>query len=113
MHELGLADAMLKTVSGIIAEEGAEKVVGITITIGDLSGVVPKFMQEAWTAVIDGTPFEGVPLHIEREAGIARCMDCEEQFEVDLRRLRCPKCGSHKLLPLAGRGMTIEEIDVL
>ena len=113
MHELGLADALLKMVDRLVKEEGAEKVVAVTISIGDLSGVVPHFMSDAWEAVIDGTPYDGVPLHIETVPGAAQCLECGEQFLVDVKRMRCPHCGGGKLTPVSGRDMTIEEIDVV
>ena len=113
MHELGLADAMLKTVRSILDEEGGGTVVSVTVSVGDLSGVVPGFLSEAWIAVTDRTPFEGVPLEIETVPGIARCMDCSHQFEVDKAHMRCPSCGGVKLIPVSGRDMTIEQIAVL
>ena len=113
MHELGLAAAMMKMVAKLVKEEGAEKVLAVTISIGDLSGVVPHFMSDAWEAVTDGTPYEGVPLHIETVPGVAQCMDCGQQFQVDTKHMRCPECGGAKLVPVSGRDMTIEEIDVV
>ena len=113
MHELGLADALVKMVDKLAKEEGAERVVRVTISIGDLSGVVPHFMADAWEAVTDGTAYEGVPLEIETIPGVAQCIECGEQFRVDTKRMRCPSCGGVKLRPVSGRDMTIEEIDVL
>ena len=112
MHELGLADAMLKMVDKLVRDENAEKVLAVTISIGDLSGVVPHFMKDAWEAVTDGTLYDGVPLHIETVPGVAKCLDCGREFEVDTKRMRCPDCGGSKLTPVSGRDMTIEEIDV-
>ena len=113
MHELGLADALVKMVDKLAKEESAEKVISVTISIGDLSGVVPHFMADAWEAVTDGTAYEGVPLNIETIPGIAQCAECGEQFRVDTKRMRCPSCGGVKLVPVSGRDMTIEEIDVI
>ena len=112
MHELGLADALLKMVDKLVKDEGAEKVIAVTISIGDLSGVVPRFMTDAWEAVTDGTTYSGVPLHIETIPGVAQCLDCGEQFQVDTKHMKCPRCGGGKLTPVSGRDMTIEEIDV-
>ena len=58
MHELGLCDAMLKTIRHVLAEEKVEtgEVRRIVLEIGELSGVVPRFMEESWKAVIDRTP---------------------------------------------------------
>ena len=55
MHELGICDAILKTVDGIVKEEQLTVVHKVTLEVGMLSGVVPRFMTDCWQAVIDGT----------------------------------------------------------
>ena len=69
MHELALCDAMLKMVRDISREQALEGVRSITVRVGTLSGVVPRFLTDCWTAVTDGTEYDGVPLRIETEAG--------------------------------------------
>ena len=65
MHELGLCDALLRMVDGIVAEEKLTAVHKITLEIGELSGVVPRFMTDCWTAVADGTRYAQTALVIE------------------------------------------------
>ena len=76
MHELALCDAMLKMVRDISREQALEGVRSITVRVGTLSGVVPRFLTDCWVAVTDGTEYDGVPLLVETEAGRARCLDC-------------------------------------
>ena len=113
MHELGIADAALKTVRRIVAGEGEVAVRSVTVELGDLSGVVPRFLEEAWTAVCDGTEFAGVRLILHRVPATARCEDCGKVFVVDpAGDLRCPACRSDRLTPLSGQDLTIAEIEV-
>ena len=65
MHELALCDAMLKMVRDISREQALEGVRSITVRVGTLSGVVPRFLTDCWTAVTDGTEYDGVPLRID------------------------------------------------
>ena len=53
MHELGLCDALLKKVDQIAKESELEGVNSVTLDIGTLSGVIPRFMSDCWEAVID------------------------------------------------------------
>ena len=110
MHELGICDALRKMVSRIAAEEGADKVTSITVEVGTLSGVVPRFLADGWDAVTDGTPLEGTVMHIETINGTAECLDCGAVFPADLSDLRCPECRGAKLTPLTGRDLTLKEI---
>ena len=111
MHELALCDAMLKMVRDISREQALEGVRSITVRVGSLSGVVPRFLTDCWVAVTDGTEYDGVPLRVETEAGRARCLDCGAEFVADVEDLSCPDCGGKKLMPLSGRDMTIQEIE--
>ena len=91
MHEMGLADAMMKTVDRILKDEGDVVVRSITVELGDLSGVVPRFLSECWEAVADGTPFAETELILHSVPATARCLDCGETFVVrtdDLRDFR-------------------------
>ena len=113
MHEMGLADAMMKMVDRIVKDEGDVVVRSITVELGDLSGVVPRFLSECWEAVADGTPFAETELILHNVPATACCLDCGEDFVVRTDDLRCPKCRSDKLKPLSGQDMTIAEIEVL
>ncbi len=110
MHELGICDALLKMIRGIMKDEELTEVERITVEVGSLSGVVPRFLEDCWEAVADGTELEKTEFVVEELPGTARCMDCGEQFVADLNDLSCPKCRGKKLLPLTGRDLTLKEI---
>ncbi len=110
MHELGICDALRKMVSRIAAQEGADSVTSITVEVGTLSGVVPRFLADGWEAVTDGTPLEGTEMRIETVDGTAECLDCGAVFTANLNDLRCPECRGAKLTPLTGRDLTLKEI---
>ena len=70
MHELGICDAILKTVDGIARDEKLSAVHRVTLEVGMLSGVVPRFLSDCWQAVIDGTPYQDTELVIETIDGL-------------------------------------------
>lgn len=111
MHELGICDAVLRTVDGIVKEQGLEGVNRVVLELGLLSGVVPRFLEDCWQAVIDGTPYADTALVIETVRGIVRCEDCGKEFPADLEKLVCVSCGGGRLSPLTGRELTIKEIE--
>ena len=111
MHELGICDAILKTVDGIAKDEKLTVVHKVTLEVGMLSGVVPRFMTDCWEAVIDGTPYANTLLEIETINGLARCEDCGAEFSADLEHLYCPKCAGRRLTPLTGTDLMIKEIE--
>ena len=110
MHELGICDALLKMLRNVAEEEKLQNVQSITVEVGTLSGVVPRFLSDCWQAVIDGTEFDAVDMIVETVEGEAQCIECGERFVADLERLRCPNCGGNKLTPVSGTDLTLKEI---
>ena len=110
MHELGICDALLKMVDRIAKDEQLDGISRITIEVGTLSGVVPKYLEDCWVAVTDGTELQETEFVIEELAGTAKCLDCGMEFTADLNDLSCPGCRSKKLMPLTGRDLTLTEI---
>ena len=111
MHELGICDALLKMVDGVVKDEKLEGVTKITVEVGMLSGVMPAFLSDCWVAVSDGTAYADTEFVVESIPGTAECLDCGAVFEADLEKLVCPECSGHKLNPLTGRELTIKEIE--
>ncbi len=110
MHELGICDALLKMVRSIAKDEGLDEIKGISVEVGSLSGVVPAYLADCWTAVAEGTELEKASFTVDVLEGTAACMDCGEEFVANLEDLHCPSCGSDKLKPLTGRDLTLKEI---
>lgn len=112
MHEMGIADAVLKTVDRISQQEEAAWVRSVTVEVGDLSGVVPRFLANCWEAVAAGTAYARTQLLLHPVPATARCEDCGQVFVVDTAQLRCPGCRSDKLTPLSGTELTIAQIEI-
>ena len=114
MHELGICDALLKMVDQIAKDEQLEGINQITVEVGTLSGVVPKYLEDCWVAVADGTPYMGAGFVVEVVQGKAKCFDCGTEFAVGINdRLICPHCGGDKLVPISGRDLTLKEIEAV
>ena len=111
MHEMGLIDAIVRMVDKIVQDEGLEGVKKITLEVGEISGVVPHFLAECYEAVVDGTPYEKTELVIETVPGTFRCNDCEMDFPADVEHLYCPDCFGRNLTPVAGKDLTLKEIE--
>ena len=65
MHELGICDALLKMVDQIAKDEQLEGISKITVEVGTLSGVVPKYLEDCWEAVVDGTGYVDTQFVVE------------------------------------------------
>ncbi|MEG0913509.1 MAG: hydrogenase maturation nickel metallochaperone HypA [Oscillospiraceae bacterium] len=110
MHELGIISAVIKTVEKIALDEKLTKIEKIVLQVGELSGMVPEYIKTCYPAAVYKTSLEDTELELEIVPGIARCRDCNEEFNAVECDLKCPKCGSQSLEALSGRDFVIKEI---
>ena len=111
MHEVGIISAMLHTVEAIMAQENLTKVENIVLQVGELSGVMPHYMQECYPAAVYNTQFADTKMEMELIPGIVRCNLCNEEFNAYQHDLKCPQCSNNRdFTPLSGRELLIKEI---
>lgn len=109
MHEINIVRQVVKTVSESAGEELAS-VREIVLDIGELSLVIPEYVEELYPAVVRGTALEGSKLVINVIPGLAECRECGEIFNVLQCSGYCPKCGGFEKDVLTGRDFYIREL---
>ena len=112
MHEIGVVRAMLRTVSDYAAAKGVSRVSEIVADCGELSLVIPEYVEELYPPVVKGTPLENTKLIVNIVPGMAECEDCDEIFNVIECNGHCPNCNSFNKTVLSGRDFTVREIHV-
>ncbi len=111
MHEVGIISSILKTVGNIADQEGLTHVEAIVLEVGELSGVVPHYMEECWPAAVYKTRFTETMLDMKVIPGVLRCDVCGTEFNGYQYDLKCPNCREdRKHTPLSGRELIIKEI---
>ena len=112
MHEVALAEGVLRIVEDAARANAAAHVRTVWVELGALAHVEPDALAFCFDAVIRGSVAEGAKLEIMRTAGVAWCLPCGAR--VALARLgdACPDCGSHQLQILEGEEMRVREIAV-
>lgn len=112
MHEIGVVRAMIHTVDEFCAENGVDEVTEIVVDVGELSLVIPKYVEDVYPAVVMDTRYKDTKLVINEIPGLAECDDCDEIFNVIENKGYCPNCGSFDKTVLTGKDFTIREIHV-
>ena len=112
MHEIGIVRQIVRTVTDFARENGIDRIAEVVVDCGELSLVVPKYLQDIYPVVTEGTILEGTKLLVNEIPGMAECDDCDEIFNVVEHKGYCPNCGSFEKTVLTGRDFTIREIVV-
>ena len=103
MHEIGVVRSMVKTVTDFAQANGIAEVTEIVLDIGELSLVIPKYVEDIYPVVVEDTFLKDTKLIINVIPGMAECDECNELFNVIEHEGYCPNCGSFEKTILSGR----------
>lgn len=101
---------MVKTIEQVMADEQLTKIDKIVLQVGELSGIVPSYLEECYPAAVYKTPFEETKLEMEIIPGIVRCRECGVEFNAVEHDLKCPGCASESLEIVSGSEFIIKEL---
>lgn len=111
MHELAVAESLLK----IVVEEGKKnrlyRVSRVRLRIGKLSTVVPEALSFSFDIIAQGTLAEGAELAVEATPVVAHCSDCDLDFAADDFVFFCPRCRQIAASLLSGKELEIVDIE--
>ncbi len=110
MHELGIIYQVIRTVDEVKKQQKLSEIESITLQIGEMSDVVPKFVEEAWVAARQTTGYGKTELIVETIPAKARCKKCNHTDLVKNLGLKCPVCSSGDFEIISGREFMIKEI---
>lgn len=110
MHELGIMFEVIKTVEDFAKNNGLTKIDTLVLQIGELSSIIPKYVEACYPAAIDGTQLQDTKLKIEILPGNVMCKDCNKVFNLIENKSTCPNCESKTWELLSGKEFMIKEV---
>jgi hydrogenase nickel incorporation protein HypA/HybF len=112
MHELGVAESILKKVLDVAKQNNAATVTNVVIKVGTLSGVEPQSLQFALDCIKDGTIASNAIFKINIIKALGNCYACYKDSIPKTFFSICEHCGDPMMEITAGQELEIEYIDV-
>ena len=113
MHEMSVSESILGIVLRHAQRAGAQRVLGVNLVIGDLTGFIDESIQFYFDFLSRETLAEGARLHFERVAARVRCPGCGAEYEPPRSSLwACPQCCALGGEVTAGREFSVASIEV-
>ncbi len=113
MHELGIMTAVMESATAAAREAGAERLLKVTLQMGEMTEAIEDALQFAFEVLIEGDPFtKDAVLEVHMVTPRSICLECGTEFEHDRFHLFCPECDSFATQLIAGREQNIESIEV-
>lgn len=119
MHELSMADAIIKTVLDVAEKNEAEEIIEVTIEIGKLTMINPEQLKFLLDVLSEDTLLQGSEINIEEVNVEIECNSCDYKGSTDLDDsdhylaiVICPQCGERDLSVTAGRECNVKAIKI-
>jgi len=112
MHELGIANSILKAVRLEAARYPGTRPRKVAVRIGELTAVDPCALEFCFTAIIRDTELESLELVIETCARRHRCSACGAEFDVKNYEFQCPGCGALDALRIGGDELELAYLEL-
>jgi len=110
MHELHLAEDILRKIKEKAKEEAKEKVAHIKVAIGQSRFTHLDELKELLHAISKDTVADGARIDFDIIPLKSICADCKNDFDPKTMRLDCPACGSTNIQVSSGKELRIEEL---
>ncbi len=112
MHELSIVMSIVEIAEEEAAKADVKRFDTIVLEIGTLSGVVMEALDFAWSSAVSNTVLDGAQKEIHSIAAVAKCNDCNCEFDVQTLYEACPECGSYYTHLIKGNELKIKSLIV-
>ena len=114
MHELGIVVHVVKQIEALAKENNVKQVVELTLEVGEVSGVVKEYFEDAFEWSKKRTEYmKECKLNYITIEGLSYCQDCKSTFKTTAHGKTCPKCGSTNTYLVTGNQVSIKDIKVI
>jgi len=111
VHELALADHLLRHVLHCAGTGGLTRVLRIELSVGRAQQVVAEALRTAFTVLSEDTIAAGAELVLVEEPLSARCEACGESFSPAIDDFTCPGCGRAAARLVGGTDVVLTSIE--
>ncbi|MDD6222810.1 MAG: hydrogenase maturation nickel metallochaperone HypA [Lachnospiraceae bacterium] len=112
MHELSYMVQFANMALEAAKKNNARKVSEVKIRVGQMTGLVPEYLQHYYPQAAEGTILEGSRLVIEERPVRMQCT-CGNVYTPDRDNgYACPKCGSASGKLISGREMDLVSVEI-
>jgi hydrogenase nickel incorporation protein HypA/HybF len=109
MHEVSVAESLAALIRRHLQTH--QHLVGATVRIGPMHGVVPEALQSAWSVVSAAEGWNDAQLHVVTPPWRLRCIACGRRWTPTTIDEPC-ECGSSHADIVGGDEFLLESIEV-
>lgn len=113
MHELSIITGVTQIVQKEASKQPNRKVRSVELDIGTLAGIELAALEFAWQSVQKNGQLQGAELIIHSIQAVAKCLDCNFEFETRNLFETCPNCGEKFTAVVKGKELKVKAFTFL
>ena len=111
MHELSYMLRLCDAALSELKKHPGKKALSISVEVGELTGVLPYYLDKYYPKAAKGTPLEDASLKIIEIPAEACCDGCGLHYHPSKEAdYKCPNCGGISAHFIHGRELCLKEI---
>ncbi len=111
MHEMSYVVRVVNLALKKCEEENLTDIKKIVVSIGQMVGIEPYYMEKYYSQAIKDTLLEGSEIECEILPVIAKCENCRKEYHPSKENdYMCPECGSGTAKTIQGREFILKQI---
>jgi hydrogenase nickel incorporation protein HypA/HybF len=112
MHELSIAQEILRIVDQYLPNPTPDSVKYVKIKVGKLANILNDSLSFCYDALTENTPLAGSKLQITELPIKILCVSCNKESEIEPPVFACPDCGNNQLKIISGTELQVDEIEL-
>ncbi len=112
MHELSLADDVIRIVTEQVDAPDLSSVRIVRVAVGEMMMVEKDTFVFAYNALKENTPLENSQLELLHIPLKAICGACGNSFTPEKLNPHCPECGGQEYRVIEGDAMYVREVEI-
>ena len=112
MHELALLQELCALAAAAAREQGARQIHRMELRVGELGGVNPDALRQAFAVLAATAPWQTTELQLDVVPTRCFCPHCDQAFSPPDVIHACPTCGSISRQVLEGRELELVALEV-
>ena len=113
MHEMSYVVRFAEKAIQAAEEKNASTVISISLSVGEMTGVLPEYLHRYYPKVTKGTILEGSALKTTMVPVTTECSGCKKTYNPTREnKYLCPYCGDGAGRVIAGREVVLENVEI-
>lgn len=112
MHELSVTQGILNLCLDEANKHGVKKINILNIKVGELTGLVPDYINKYFNTIAKDTIAEEATVNFEIVPVGIKCNECQYEGPLGKSRYTCPNCEGNKYTINKGREFYLDTMEV-